>query len=320
MDHALTYINERFGSYPYPVYSFVQAGDRGMEYPMITLITTHRSLRSLVGVAVHEILHSWYQMVLATNESLFAWMDEGFAEYAEELTMQELERQGFLPSASSSRKQGPSYLSYYRLRELGIEEPMTTHADHFYSNAGYTISTYYKGHIFLKQLEYIIGEEAMQRTMLRYFNTWKFRHPRALDFVRIAELESGMVLDWYYEYWILGTKTIDYAIDTVIPDGGNTIVRLSRIGYIPMPIEVLIKTTKGEEETWYIPLDLMRGEKTQSDHAVWIQLDDWRCAATEYEFIVPSRMNRIEKIEIDPSGRLADIDPGNNVYFIDGHD
>jgi hypothetical protein len=87
-----------------------------------------------------------------------------------------------------------------------------------------------------------------------------------------------------------------------------------------MPIEVLIKTTKGEEETWYIPLDLMRGEKTQSDHAVWIQLDDWRCAATGYEFIVPSRMNRIEKIEIDPSGRLADIDPGNNVYFIDGHD
>src|SRR5688572_975287 len=62
MEEAFVYLNTHFGKYPYPSYSYIQAGDGGMEYPMATLITGKRSLGSLVGVSVHETLHSWYQM------------------------------------------------------------------------------------------------------------------------------------------------------------------------------------------------------------------------------------------------------------------
>ena len=34
-------------------------------------------------MTIHEVLHSWYQMILGTNESYFAWMDEGFASFAQ---------------------------------------------------------------------------------------------------------------------------------------------------------------------------------------------------------------------------------------------
>ena len=78
MSRARSIMNEHFGVYPYKSYSFIQGGDGGMEYPLATLITGNRGLNSLVGVAVHEQLHSWYQMVLGSNESLYAWMDEGF--------------------------------------------------------------------------------------------------------------------------------------------------------------------------------------------------------------------------------------------------
>ena len=75
---AMAFINEDIGPYAYPEYTVIQGGDGGMEYAMITLITGERSLRSLVGVTVHEMVHSWFQGMVATNESLHEWMDEGF--------------------------------------------------------------------------------------------------------------------------------------------------------------------------------------------------------------------------------------------------
>ena len=82
IDRAFDFINKKYGKYPYKQYSFIQGGDGGMEYPQATLITGHRSFRSLVGVSVHELMHSWYQMALGTNESLYGWMDEGFTSYS----------------------------------------------------------------------------------------------------------------------------------------------------------------------------------------------------------------------------------------------
>ena len=90
---AFEYANEHFGAYPYPQYTTIQGGDGGMEYPMGTLITGARSLGSLVGVSVHEMYHSWYQNVIATNEALYAWIDEGFTVYASNETMDHLFKQ-----------------------------------------------------------------------------------------------------------------------------------------------------------------------------------------------------------------------------------
>jgi predicted metalloprotease with PDZ domain len=101
MEEALNYSNANFGVYPYSRYSFVQAGDGGMEYPMATLITGNRPLVSLVGVAVHEFLHSWYYGVLGFNESLYYWMDEGFTNYAELRVMEHLRAKGLIPGETA---------------------------------------------------------------------------------------------------------------------------------------------------------------------------------------------------------------------------
>ncbi|NJK82881.1 MAG: M1 family metallopeptidase [Saprospiraceae bacterium] len=101
MSEALEFLNTNYGKYPYKVYSFVQGGDGGMEYPMATLITGERGLASLVGVSVHEMVHSWYQMVLGSNESLYAWMDEGFTTYASAETMNHLRAKRLIPGSQS---------------------------------------------------------------------------------------------------------------------------------------------------------------------------------------------------------------------------
>lgn len=315
MDRAFEFANSRFGQYPYPSYAFIQGGDSGMEYPMATLITGNRPLRSLAGVCVHEIMHSWFHGVLATNELRFGWMDEGFANYTAILVMQDLDKQNLLPGNQSSTNYFASdYANYFQVLKFGIEEPMSTHGDHFLTNTAYYSANYNKGCVFLAQLEYIIGTDAMQRVMRRYYHTWKFRHPGPLDFIRIAELESGMVLNWYYEYWILSTKTIDYGIEDIEPDGSETKIILRRNGPIPMPLEIVARTKNGNAFQFYIPLDLLRVDKPGGDDRT--VLSDWQWTNPEYQFNVPIKFNQLTSIEIDPSLRLADVNRADNVRIL----
>lgn len=315
MSRARTFMNEHFGKYPYDEYAFIQAGDGGMEYPLATLITGNRPLNSLVGVAVHEQLHSWYQMILGTNESLYAWMDEGFTSYAETLVENDLAKQGLLPGKQpDERPFDGTYDTYVRLATSGREEPLTTHADYFATNFAYSIAAYVKGAVFLHQLEYIIGKPALDRGLLTYYKTWRFKHPNVNDMIRVFEKESGLELDWYKEGWVNSVNTVDYAVKSVEEgDGKKTKVVIDRLGRIAMPLDVVVTYTNGDQEVFYAPLESMRGEKPAENGARNL-LPDHRWVDPTYEFELPAKMKKVAKVEIDPSGRMADINRDNNVW------
>lgn len=306
---AFDFLDSTFTAYPYPHYSIIQGGDGGMEYPMATLITGHRKLSSLVGVSIHEMCHNWLPMMAATNESYLPWIDEGFADYAGKLTMAHLfEKDG--------PKQPFAYKSHYKaytdLVSSGKDEPLTTHSDHFSTNKGYSVSSYSKGAVTFYQLGYIIGEEAMLRALRTFFTTWKFRHPEKNDFIRAFERESGLELDWYFDYWINTTSTIDYGIRSVAGENGTSRIMLQRKGEMPMPLDIKIELENGKAQRYYIPLDLMRGEKAVSSKTNI--LTDWPWVNPYYSFEVPFPLSEIKRIEIDESERLADIDRSDNVY------
>lgn len=307
---AFEYINQHFGDYPYPQYTVVQGGDGGMEYPMGTLITGGRSLGSLVGVTVHEMFHSWYQNVLAMNESLFYWMDEGFTSFGSSETM------AHLFGSQNPNVHAGSYRSYFFIVQSGTEEPLTTHADHFVTNRAYSVAAYSKGAVFLYQLSYIIGDEAFRKGMLRFHEEWKFKHPTGYDFMNVMEKESGMILDWYYEYFVQTTKTIDYGIKDVSADGNTSRVSLQRIGHMPMPLDIVVEYSDGSSELFYIPLRMMRGEKPAENDMKRTILEDWPWTHPEYEFTISKPVNQIKSIRIDPTERLADINKENNLFVI----
>ncbi len=305
---AMQYINNRFGKYPYEQYSVIQGGDGGMEYPMATLIVGKRSLNGLLGVTVHELLHSWFQHLLGTNESLYAWMDEGFTSFATNETISAIYR-----SPNPFIHKG-YYQGYKRLVESGKEEPSSLHADHFNTNGAYSTSAYVKGAIFLHQLSYIVGMENFNSGMLRYFNTWKFKHPNPNDFIRIMEKESGMVLDWYLNYWIHTTKTIDYGVKSVKDENGKAVVTLERVGEVPMPLDVEVSYSDGTKETFYIPLRIMRNEKKTDGKLKFTRIEDWPWTHKEYQFTLPKSSNAVVSVTIDPSERLADLNSENNSF------
>ena len=316
MEKAFDYINTHFGQYPYPVYSFIQGGDGGMEYPMATLITGERGLGSLVGVSVHELMHSWYQMILGTNESLYAWMDEGFTSYATDRVMNHLNEIGALPGEPVAKENlyVNTYASYINFNGSGVDEPLSTHADHFNSNAAYGVGSYVKGNIFLNQLEYIIGKTNFDKGMLKYFEEWKFRHPNPNDFIRVMEKQSGLELDWYKEYWVNSTRLPDYNIKGVsAEDRKNTKIKLTNKGKMPMPIDIVVTFKDGSKNVYNIPLRMMRGDKpTESPNDNYVVLEDWPWTHPDYEFVIPFKMKKIKSIMLDPSNRLCDADRSNN--------
>ncbi|MCC5940727.1 MAG: M1 family metallopeptidase [Balneolaceae bacterium] len=306
---AFEYMNERYGIYPYEEYIVIQGGDGGMEYTMGTLITGNRTLQSLVGVTVHELVHAWYEGVIANNEIYDQWIDEGFTVYATAFIMNELFNDGEGDPMQSR------YDGYFRVVEAGLEEPMHLHADHYVTNTAYGVASYGKGAIFLHQLGYVIGEDVLQRTLKRFFDEWKFRHPDGYDFIRIAERESGIQLRWYYEYWINTTKTIDYAVAEVVSADESTNVTLERIGLMPMPLDVEVEFANGEIVHHYIPMRIMWGEKENelSDITRYTE-EDWPWVFPEYQFSIKAPKDEIVRIEIDPSLRMADIDRSNNIW------
>ena len=316
MNRARNIMNEHFGKYPYQEYAFIQGGDGGMEYPLATMITGNRPLNSLVGVAVHEQLHSWYQMVLGSNESLYGWMDEGFTSYAESIVENELARLGLLPGKNVEEDpQAGNLAAYVRLATSGKEEPLTTHADHFNTNFGYSLAAYVKGCVFLHQMSYIIGKPAFDRGLLTYFKTWRFKHPNVNDVVRVFENESGLELDWYKEDWVNTINTIDYAVKSVESEGRkSTHVVVERIGRMAMPLDLLVTYGNGDQELFYAPLESMRGEKPVENSIERTLLPDHRWVDTTYEFDLPVKRKNVVKIEIDPSHRMADINLENNTW------
>ena len=318
MDKAFDYINNRFGQYPYKQYSFIQGGDGGMEYPMATLITGKRTLGSLVGVSVHELMHSWYQMMLGTNESLYAWMDEGFTTFGTNETMNYLSGLGYIPGGKEvDNPFVRTYRGYSYLIQSGKEEPLSTHADHFQTNFAYGNAAYTKGCVFLRQMEYIVGEEVFAKALKRYFEEWKYRHPNPNDFIRVFEKESGLELDWYREYMVNTTHYIDYGLESMAQSQTSrkgTDIIINRNGVMPMPLDIRITNKKGKTINYTIPMVIMRGDKIADK-----KLKDWRVATawpwtdSSYTLTIPIDPDKISKVEIDPSGGLADQDVENNV-------
>jgi hypothetical protein len=303
---AINFLSEHFGQYPYKQFSVIQGGDGGMEYDMATLITGERPLNSLVGVMVHELAHAWFRGVLGSNESLYPWMDEGFTSYASSLAMSSIFQHSDDPHRGS-------YSGYFRLAKSGMEEPMSTHSDHYQLNSSYSAAAYAKGAVFLAQLGYVIGEEARDRAMLRYFETWKYRHPNANDVIRIMEKESGMELDWYREYFVNTTKTINYGIKQVVPDGANTVITLERTGLMPMPVDLVVTYKDGTSEMIYLPLVMMRGEKpAEKGMPSRIHTEVWPWTNLTKSLVLARDFKTIKSVEIDPSHRMADVDYKNN--------
>lgn len=307
----LTFFTKNIGAYPWEQYSVIQGGDGGMEYAMCTLITGGENYGSLFGTTAHEFAHAWFQHLLATNELAHPWMDEGFTTFISTLAENQI---------SGDNEPNPfkgSYRGYQYIVESGKEQPLSTHADRYAYNAAYSVAAYSKGSIFLSQLGYVIGQDKLMETLHKYYDEFKYTHPTPTDFTRVAEKVSGTNLNWYLTDWTKTTNTIDYGIKEVTAADQSTTVKLNRIGLMPMPIDIMVFYKDGSMEYFYIPLQMMYGEKSNPFQVKRTVLQDWVWGDPNYSFKIQKPKSSIKAIVIDPSELMADVDRANNTVQFD---
>ena len=300
----MQYFSNNVGEYPYKQYSVIQGGDGGMEYAMCTLITGNRGFNSLFGVTAHEMAHSWFQFLLATNEIKHEWMDEGFTSYISALAVNDIMKQ------HKTHPTEGAYKSYIKLALSGKEQPLSTHADRYEFNRSYSASAYSKGSVFLTQLGYVIGENNLRQTLKKYYTDFHFKHPTPNDIIRSAEKVSGLELDWYLMDFTQTTNTIDYEVKSLKETDGIATITLERIGLMPMPLDLEVEYSDGEKEQFYIPLRMMRGEKPSTEPRTVLR--DWAWTHPSYKFTVDRPKEEIKSIIIDPENKMADINKYNN--------
>jgi hypothetical protein len=161
----------------------------------------------------------------------------------------------------------------------------------------------------------MLGDEKFYHGMQTFFNQYKFKHPTPADFLRVFEKENDMVLDWYNEYFVNTTKSIDYAVDSTLSHFNANTVVLNRIGSMPMPVEIEIETVDGKFEYWYISLDLMRNSvyPQKASEIQWISAPAWNWVKTNYTI---TTKQPIKKVTIDPFRKIADLHRENNTWEV----
>lgn len=306
-------MNATYGRYVYPSYSFIQGGDGGMEYGMCTMILGEaQSVEGLVGLMVHEGGHSWNQQMMAYNESVRPWMDEGFTSYYDDSVMYQL----FPPKTPKANPFTTTLDRYRNFVKKGIEEPAGWLGDHHDNGTAYSFASYYKGELFLVQLGYIIGEQNLALVMKEFYNQWHLKHPTDRDFMHIAQKISGMDLKWFQHYWINTTKTIDYGIKDIKYGEFNTTVTLENNGTIPMPVDFSILTADKKVINYQIPLNMTHTWKKKDIYGDFKTEAYWPWTQKEYTLILPYNKSQISALGIDFSQRLADVNLEDNLVEV----
>ncbi len=270
---ALTYFDKNVGTYPYPVITVVDpplhaSGAAGMEYP--TFITAGTSWGLPNGtrfpelVTVHEFGHQYFMGMLASNEFEEAWLDEGFNQYYEGRIMDhwygarnsQIDLWGFKMGDLEASRDGYTHLdnpgigpSYGNVWQL--------------PNGYYGELTYSKTATWLRTLEGLIGRTVMDDVIQTYFLRWRFRHPNAQSFIDVvneivpqrlgpnwAGAAYGPNLNWFFDQVLFGDRVCDYKLARLsnYADGTAT-VRVDRLGDMQLPIELLVRTENGREQT-----------------------------------------------------------------------
>lgn len=316
--HAIKFFSENFGLYLYPnafvMSSFAVRG--GMEYPGIVFIghdITNSPYRGLFGVIVHELGHQWYPMMINSNETEFAFMDEGFTTFITTLAFEEYygkkdnlldQNKWYIRSIGISTDERESnQRQYLMLAKTGYEEPVVTHADYWLENYPATTAFYPKTASIMFMLQYVLGDSIFAQLMKEYYNRWKFKRPYPDDFFNLAMEVSGRDLRWFFDQWFYKTYTCDYGIKSMsskrVQKNGDevyeTSIKIVRYGRAVMPLDITIKMQNGKATNIKIPVD------------IWLN-DEWE---NEIKVDLPSKPT---SAEINPDLRISDINRLNNTY------
>ncbi len=283
---AIEHYSQKWFEYPYPAATNVAGNEGGMEYPGIVFCHMNSKGEALWGVTDHEFGHTWFPMIVGSNERLFAWMDEGFNTFINGLSTEAFNKG-----------------EYYRKQDIGKMGPFVLN-DNFeqvmvgpdnMKERSIGALAYFKPGMGLDILrESVLGPERFDKAFRTYVDRWAFKHPTPWDFFHTMENVSGEELNWFWRGWFINKWKIDQAVKTVKPMTGGTQITVENIGQLPMPTTVLVTFKDGTSQTVKLPVEVWKRN-------------------TEWTFQVDSA-KEVTQVKLDPASRIPDINVKNNIW------
>jgi hypothetical protein len=281
-------MSRRFFPYPWPHMTAIEGLiGGGMEYPMMTLIGSGRSARSLFSVTYHETAHMWFPMIVGPDEKRYRWMEEGLTSFNDD--------EGSRAFYNDESVWDPEIQSYYSIAGTGYEVEPDRHTDLYpFGTGAMGIAGYNKPSIALHALRGLFGEEAFRKAYREYALRWAYKHPVPFDFFNTFEDVLGQDLDWFWTSLFYETWTLDQAIADVDRVDESIRVHIKDEGLTPMPAPVTVTYADGTSETKTVPVDL------------WL--------AGERATVLYFPPGDVQSVEIDAGKFLPDVDRSNNVW------
>ena len=318
------------GNYAYPKMIVADARD-GMEYPMLTL--DGGLSPGYYGLFAHEVGHNWFFGMVGNNETYRASLDEGFTQFLTNWSMTRIFGE-VKPTKKNpnpmSRMDQTVYWGYLRDAINENDATLNTHSDDFggaLNHGGGYGHVYYKTATMLYNLQYVLGDSLFEKAMQHYFNQWKMAHPYYEDFRNSIIQYTHVDLNWFFDQWIETTKSIDYSLTKVKRAGTNATgdsvqytIEFKRKGSMQMPVDFTVYTKDSQQFNFTIPNTYFVKQSNTPTTAlpVW---RGWGLLNETYSATIalPKRSS-IQRVQIDPTYRLADINQLDNastcpVYF-----
>ncbi|MFZ9387141.1 MAG: M1 family metallopeptidase [Chitinophagaceae bacterium] len=292
---SIEYYSNNLFEYPYPAATNVAGIVGGMEYPGIVFCSHASTGAGLWGVTDHEFGHTWFPMIVGSNERKYAWMDEGFNTFINDGSTEAFNNGEFKQGGFFGDPNSPFMVKYVFGSEM--DGLYTTPEVIQQENLG--VAAYMKPAMMLTVLrDNVLGKERFNAALREYINRWAFKHPTPWDFFHTIENVSGEDLSWFWRAWVLNAWKLDQSVKNVKyikddPSNGAEIA-IENKEKMAMPVSVLVKELNGQEHKINLPVEVwQRG-------AIW-------------NFSVPST-SEIKEVILDPEKKLPDWNRDNNSW------
>jgi hypothetical protein len=289
---SIEYNSNKWYEYPYPAATAVAGGPGGMEYPGIVFCGLGAKTAGLMHVNDHEFGHTWFPMIVGSNERLYGWMDEGFNTFINTLSQDDFNNGEY---KSNQKPDMHRIGAFYTAPGL---EPILSYVDNYKERNNGTLSYSKPGQGLTFLREQILGEERFDYAFQTYIKRWAFKHPTPDDFFRTIENVAGESLQWFWRGWFANNWRLDVAVRNVSQDSTDytkgAMITLDNLEKMAMPVILEIKTVSGKTNRVKLPVE------------IWERNVSWT-------FKVPST-EAIESVTYDPDNLLPDFNPTNNVW------
>ena len=284
--HSIKHYSEQWARYPYPIAINVGGLALGMEYPMIVFCSHQARGGFLFAVTDHEIGHTWFPMMVGSDERRYAWMDEGFDTFINYYS-------GMVFSGGAPILAGLLQPGQIADDMRSAEHSMLTVPDSLDENEIGFLAYNKPAAVLVLLRETVLGPDLFDEAFREYIRRWSFKHPQPADFIRTMEDVTGEDLDWFFRGWVYENGTLDQAVAGVETVDDQTIVTIENRGRIVMPVEIRLIFRDGSEELRYV------------------SVEDW---SEEGQLLLEVPEKRLRHVQIDPEGVLPDVDRSNNVW------